>query len=43
VAAIDRIVHHSNILELNISSDRVEQAKGKKEDNDEEKQRNESS
>jgi len=29
-AAIDRLVHHSVILELNISSYRMEEAKGKK-------------
>ena len=29
-AAIDRLVHHSVILELNISSYRMEQAKKKK-------------
>jgi DNA replication protein DnaC len=27
-AAIDRLVHHSVILELNVSSYRLEQAKG---------------
>jgi len=33
-AAIDRLIHHSVILELNISSYRMEQAKKKKEDNE---------
>jgi DNA replication protein DnaC len=37
VAAIDRIVHHSIILELNIPSYRMEQAKRKKEENEGEK------
>lgn len=32
-AAIDRLVHHSVILELNVSSYRVEQAKSKRRDN----------
>lgn len=35
-AAIDRLVHHSIILELNISSFRLEQAKQKEEDDDDE-------
>ena len=32
-AAIDRLVHHSVILELNVSSYRVEQAKSKRTNN----------
>jgi len=41
VAAIDRLVHHSVILELNIKSYRVEKAKNRKKGGDETNKRSE--